>query len=168
MNRFLDELSKALRGNIPDGYVKSNLDYYKQYIQEEKNKGRKEADIISELGDPRLIAKNIINTSPVKNENNRNGYYEEYDNDSWKESQEEDYIRRGQKRYDRTMKTISFFNKASSNKIGRILLGVGSFVVAAIMIWLFFGILGFLITYILPVILIVVLIKAIVGLFRGK
>ena len=39
------------------------LRYYDDYIRSERQKGRSEADIMEELGDPRLIARTILDTS---------------------------------------------------------------------------------------------------------
>ena len=60
---FLDELRQALEGNISSQSIVSNIMYYDEYFTNEIRKGRSEEEIIDELGDPRLIAKTIIDTS---------------------------------------------------------------------------------------------------------
>ena len=64
MNReeFLRGLENALSGNVPPSVVRDNLRYYDDYIRSERQKGRSEADIMDELGDPRLIARTILDT----------------------------------------------------------------------------------------------------------
>ena len=64
MNReeFLRGLENALSGNVPPSVVRDNLRYYDDYIRSERQKGRSESDIMDELGDPRLIAKTLIDT----------------------------------------------------------------------------------------------------------
>ena len=73
MNReeFLRGLENALSGNVPPSVVRDNLRYYDDYIRSERQKGRSEADIMDELGDPRLIARTIIQTNGG---DNRSGY----------------------------------------------------------------------------------------------
>ena len=76
MNReeFLRGLENALSGNVPPSVVRDNLRYYDDYIRSERQKGRSESDIMDELGDPRLIARTILDTTPGAAE----GEYEEY------------------------------------------------------------------------------------------
>ncbi len=75
MNReeFLQGLQSALSGEVPQNVVQENLRYYDDYIRGERQKGRTEEDVMSELGDPRLIARTIIDTTPGAGE----GAYEE-------------------------------------------------------------------------------------------
>lgn len=61
---FLQGLQTALSGNIPPAGVRDNLAYYSDYIRTELGKGRSEEDVMGELGDPRLIARTIIDTTP--------------------------------------------------------------------------------------------------------
>lgn len=71
---FLRGLENALSGNVPPAVVRDNLRYYDDYIRSERQKGRSENDIMDELGDPRLIARTILDTTPGAAE----GEYEEY------------------------------------------------------------------------------------------
>lgn len=66
MNRgeFLQGLENALTGEVPSSVVQENLRFYDDYIRSEIQKSRSEADVMEELGDPRLIAKTIIDTTP--------------------------------------------------------------------------------------------------------
>lgn len=60
---FIDKLRATLSGRLPSSAVADNVNYYEDYINVEIRKGRAEADVLMELGDPRLIAKTIIQTS---------------------------------------------------------------------------------------------------------
>lgn len=71
---FLQGLAGALSSNIPPEQVRENLRYYEGYIKDEIKKGRREMEVMDELGDPRLIAKTILDTTPEALE----GGYEEY------------------------------------------------------------------------------------------
>jgi len=77
---FLDILGKSLIGEVSPEVIEENIKYYDQYIN--SNVTDEEAQLFSELGDPRLIAKTIIETekmSKIKDSNNGyqdgNSYY---------------------------------------------------------------------------------------------
>lgn len=57
---FTESLRKALSGRVNYNVVNDNVTYYENYIDTEIRKGRNEQEILEELGDPRLIAKTII------------------------------------------------------------------------------------------------------------
>lgn len=73
-NEFIQGLEAALSGNVPPETVRENLIYYRDYIRTELEKGRTEQDIMDELGDPRLIARTIMDTTPGAEE----GAFEPY------------------------------------------------------------------------------------------
>lgn len=60
---FIDRLRAALNGRIPTAKVTETINYYEDYINTEIRKGRTEAEVMASLGDPRLIAKTIIQTT---------------------------------------------------------------------------------------------------------
>lgn len=70
---FLQGLRAALEGEVPPAAIQENLRYYEDYFNLERQKGRAETDVAAELGDPRWIAKTIIDTTPGSGE----GRYEE-------------------------------------------------------------------------------------------
>ena len=57
---FLRGLQNALSGEVPPMVVRDNLRYYDDYIRTEIQKGRGEDQVMEELGDPRPIARTII------------------------------------------------------------------------------------------------------------
>lgn len=65
---FLRTLGGALSGEVPQHIIQENLRYYDNYISDEMRKGRTEADIIEELGGPRIIAKTIIDAAEAGGE----------------------------------------------------------------------------------------------------
>ena len=73
---FLEELRLALQGNISQAGVNENLRYYENYIMEESRKGQTEEEVIRRLGNPRLIAKTIIDTSSQAGNAYDESYYE--------------------------------------------------------------------------------------------
>lgn len=60
---FLQELRLALQGQLSQAAINENVRYYDNYIMEEVRKGSSEQAVISRLGNPRLIAKTLIDTT---------------------------------------------------------------------------------------------------------
>lgn len=59
---FLDKLRLALNGRVSVETVSDTMTYYEDYISTEVRKGRSEEEVMTSLGDPRLIARTIIET----------------------------------------------------------------------------------------------------------
>ncbi|MCM1193915.1 MAG: DUF1700 domain-containing protein [Butyrivibrio sp.] len=59
---FLDKLRLALNGRVSADILSDTLTYYEDYINAEVRKGRSEEEVMEMLGDPRLIARTIIET----------------------------------------------------------------------------------------------------------
>ncbi len=62
-SEFLQLLREALNGDVPPGVIEENIRYYDGYITDEVRKGRSEKEVIAEIGDPRLIARTIEDTT---------------------------------------------------------------------------------------------------------
>lgn len=63
---FLDNLYDQLSGEVPSSVVSDNVNYYRNYIDGEINSGKSEYDVLDSLGNPRLIAKTIIDTCQIE------------------------------------------------------------------------------------------------------
>lgn len=57
---FIMRLQHALASGMPGGQVDGHVRYYREYIDSEIHKGKTEEEVLSQLGDPRLLAKSII------------------------------------------------------------------------------------------------------------
>lgn len=57
---FLQQLRQALENDLKGSVVQENVDYYSQYIGDEINKGRGEAEVLEMLGDPWILARTVI------------------------------------------------------------------------------------------------------------
>lgn len=57
---FIEGLKAYLEPEVDTATVRENIEYYRNYISEEVSKGRTEAEVVNELGDPWLIARTII------------------------------------------------------------------------------------------------------------
>lgn len=60
---FLDELALRLREEGAERLVAENVNYYRGYIEGEVAKGRREEEVLSELGNPALIARSILDAA---------------------------------------------------------------------------------------------------------
>lgn len=60
---FLGRLRSALNGRLPAPQVEDTINYYEDYINVEMRKGKSEEEVLDSLGDPRLIARTIVQTN---------------------------------------------------------------------------------------------------------
>ena len=77
---FLDILRQSLSGEVSPNIIEENIKYYNQYIS--SSSLEEELRIIESLGDPRLIAKTIIEKERAANQkgqfNHNYDYYNTY------------------------------------------------------------------------------------------
>ena len=76
---FLNRMQEALEGEISSDLIRSNLQYYRSYIMDEMRGGRTEAEVLEELGDPRLIAHTIIDSQDAAEGNYGREHFPEVD-----------------------------------------------------------------------------------------
>lgn len=57
---FLSVLRGQITGRIPTSEVEAQIDYYSAYIDGRIGSGMTEEEVLAELGDPRLIAKTVV------------------------------------------------------------------------------------------------------------
>lgn len=74
---FLETLRGQLSGQMAQGKAAAHVRYYEDYIQSQVRSGRIEADVLAELGDPRLIARTLIDTDDGTEVYDESGYAEE-------------------------------------------------------------------------------------------
>lgn len=173
---FLEILGTQLLGQIPDGRASGHVRYYRNYIEEQIGKGRSEEEVLNELGDPRLIARTILDTDPEAGQ----GIYEEYVSQGY---EDEVYHSRGyeEERYDneayggRSDGRMTY-DKYDSDKSGRgkhhsyhldLSTWYGKAIVIAIAAFLIIGLL-FLIGTILPFIIVAGLLLSIISWLRRR
>lgn len=89
---FLQRLREALSGEVPGRVIEENIRYYEEYIRTEVRDGSTEEAVIASIGDPRLIAKTILEVSGNgKDSSSGSTSYESYsgaDQDVYEESGE--------------------------------------------------------------------------------
>ena len=71
---FLEGLEEALAGEVPASVIRENLNYYNSYISQEMAKGRTVDEIVDEIGEPRIVARTIIDSSEAAGEAMGDGY----------------------------------------------------------------------------------------------
>ena len=60
---FLHRLRETLTGEVPGNVVEENIRFYDEYISTEVRNGATEEGVTASIGDPRLIAKTIIDAN---------------------------------------------------------------------------------------------------------
>lgn len=70
---FLDTLRRALARELSESEVADNINYYWNYIEEQIASGKSEEEVLLELGDPRLIARTILEVDQKKEEEAEEG-----------------------------------------------------------------------------------------------
>lgn len=58
-HEFLTGLQEALAPKMNQSQIQEQVNYYNSYIDSEIANGRSESEVVSELGDPWIIAKNV-------------------------------------------------------------------------------------------------------------
>ena len=74
---FLRGLEEALAGEVPGSVVRDNLNYYSSYLSQELAKGRTMEEIIEEIGEPRIVARTIIDSTDAAADAGDYGAYED-------------------------------------------------------------------------------------------
>ena len=158
-HEFLEKLSEALRESMDDSSAYEHISYYSNYIDEEIKKGRTEQEVIDELGNPRLIAKSIID---------RGGYtlsesaYATYDTMRPNASDGENNYETGGSGYH------FYFNGKSINPVAGKIIGIIILIaVIALVFLVLWGISWLVLKVVLPVVLVLVLVGIIVGLINS-
>lgn len=62
---FLRSLEEALANEVPQEVIRDNVNYYSSYLSQEMARGRTVDEIVSEIGEPRIIARTIIDSYEV-------------------------------------------------------------------------------------------------------
>lgn len=57
---FLEKLRQSLAGRIDSGTLQDTMNYYQEYFEIQVRSGKSEQEILEQLGDPRLLAKSIL------------------------------------------------------------------------------------------------------------
>jgi uncharacterized membrane protein len=83
---FLELLRGSLKGEVSKEIIEQNIRYYGNYISSTSES--EEEKIIEVLGDPRLIAKTIIETEKASKQKAKSSYQQEYNNNTYSKNEE--------------------------------------------------------------------------------
>lgn len=100
---FLDILRTQLSGQMHEGKIGAHLRYYEDYIQSKVRAGTPEDEVIAQLGDPRLIAKTLLDTDTGEE------VYEE--SRSYSESDTGDYEKQEEKNWKKKLNLSTWYGK---------------------------------------------------------
>lgn len=155
-NEFVSTLRAILAEEVAPSVVEDNVRYYDDYISQEIASGKSEREVLEMLGDPRLIAKTIIDTQEQQGAGGYGYAYTQPDSEAEKgfhaEFNEEGGVDLKYKRFN------------LSTWYGRFLIAVVLFLVLG----LIFAVVGGILSWILPVLFPVLLVWWLVRMFTGR
>lgn len=73
-DEFLEILRSQLSGQMPEQQIATHIQYYRSYIEERIAAGNSESEVMRELGDPRLIARTLLDTEGGGNTSQNSGF----------------------------------------------------------------------------------------------
>lgn len=134
-NEFVSTLRAVLTGEVPEAVVEDNVRYYDSYISQEIASGKSEREVMEALGDPRLIAKTIMDTYQDAYQGREEEVRTEYDQETGKSPQ--------------------YHHVNMNTWFGRLL----TFVIIILILMVVFAFISWLLPILLPVILLVWLMR---------
>ena len=159
--QFMKQLEEALNGQVPSAVVYDNIKYCNNYISNEIQKGRTESEIMEELGNPRLIARTIIDLYKSQNED----YYQS--NSQHNESKNEKY------KYQYNSNSFGgqgprIWNFNFNSLLAKVLAWIVIVLFIVFAVWLLTGIASLLIVYAVPILMIIFFFHIIKTLFNRR
>lgn len=145
---FIEKLQRTLAGGLDSAQVAENVRYYQEYIESEMQKGNTEEEVLSQLGDPRLLARSIIEAN--KRAGASYGSNQEYD-----EEVTEDVVTEEQK-----------YGRGYGRSI--MLPGWLMMVIMTVVVVVVIGLVTSLLSIFFPVIVIGLVVLLIVKIFQGN
>lgn len=149
---FIDRLRAALNGRISPALVAENVNFYEDYINVEIRKGKTEEEVLNALGDPRLIARTIVETNGGDGSN-------AYQSAEYQESgyQNTDYQNTG---YQNTgYQKSDYQDTAKSFHIPGWLWAIIVILIVVLVLSAVFSLLSFLLPILIPVLLVLFFVK---------
>lgn len=143
-SEFLKKLRAALGNDLSGAIIEENVNYYKNYIEEEESHGRSEEDILEELGDPWVLAQTIIDSAAIQGQ--KAGVYEEASG------------------YQSERGTYAGSQKESGSIYRRVLFILGVLGVLLVI----FTVIGGIISFVAPIVVPLIVIVLIINLFKRK
>ncbi|EET60639.1 hypothetical protein BRYFOR_07464 [Marvinbryantia formatexigens DSM 14469] len=136
---FLDTLRTQLEGELSPAQIEGHLHYYDEYISGAVAAGRRESDVLEELGSPVFIAKTLLEASEAETEKENGGYYEET-------PRQEEFHRR-----------VHTWN--INPLVVKWVLPIAGILIVLLLLWLVGSVAAFAIRYFVPILLIILVIS---------
>lgn len=159
-NEFLRILRDSLNGEIPAYAIDGHMRYYEEYLSNISD-GKSEEEKLKQLGDPRLIARTIIDTSNIKIDPiQRKGQYDMYNNHEEGEEENQQMNDSSIHVHSFSWNSFNWYQKLLAIIIGVLVL----IVVLSFIIWgvhLFFSV-------ILPVLAVLLIVRLIISFSKKK
>ena len=150
---FIDRLRGALNGRIPAAQVEDTINYYLEYIDSQMRSGKSEAEVMSALGDPRLIARTIIETAqPTGDNGSADNTAKGYESNT--------YHSNGQNNYGNYQDTANQTHYKHFRMPGWLVV-----IIVLLVVFLFFSIVFSLLSFLAPAIVVIVAVLFLVKLF---
>lgn len=95
-NEFMESLQRSLAGRLSSSSVNENMRYYHEYFDTQIRMGHSEEEVTASLGDPRLLAKTIIEAGKYEGRgpgSMQPEYDEVYEDDSRYSGKETDKVK---------------------------------------------------------------------------
>lgn len=154
---FLEGLRERLLEEGADVLVPENLNFYDSYIEEEKQKGRTEEDVLAELGNPVLIARSILEAAGYEVDGIPDGGPGRYDNA--RTTEEEQFSQQFSEKMEHAEET---FRPVTDKFLPWVILAGVLFVIIIIVLG-FFAILS---QFLVPILIVIVIVR-IFRMFSG-
>jgi len=161
-HEFINILRQRLITELPESRVQDHILYYSEYIDNEIKFGKTEEEVIASLGDPRLIARTILETREPNNDRQR--YENEEHNKKTKRTKNSSV-------HGKRNVNVSFNSKEINSSFFKVILVLIAIIIITILIGiivLISKLLGALLSLIAPIILIFIIIAIVTQLFRRK
>lgn len=147
---FLSILRESLEGCIPLEDVEENVTFYRNYFSDSD---RSDKELIEELGDPRLIARTIIEAYRAS-KGPMADFYTEQARSEYSQEHSETY-----ESSDKSGWSDDAFENSKADRIKHHIIGI---VIAIVFILILVVVLKVFVLYLLPIILVILLVKFIV------
>lgn len=141
---FTDKLQHALAGGLGSAAVAENVQYYREYIDVEIRKGRSEEEVLGSLGDPRLLAKSIIEAN--KRAGQIEGTNQNYDEET----------------------PGNGYGKQENAEVAVRMPGWLIWLIAVVVLLLIIGVVFSLISVLAPIIIPVLIVLLLINFFKGR
>lgn len=148
-NEFLNELRSLLAEELGTSVAEENVRYYDGYIEQRKQEGLSESEVLEQLGSPRLIAKSIIDSKAKSDKG-----YSDFNRMNETDYSGQDYEQKNDKKLNLVL------SKAVS-----IIAIIGVIVVLVAIIG---GMITIAVNFVLPIVVVAIIVGAVVNLIKHK